>query len=543
MQGTRFEHSLGVMHIAGKILEELCREENYAGGRNLARDLFRQATRDYRVWIANRLPRKSELYRVLRLAALVHDIGHLPYSHTSEAAFERFLHGAIPSLNMRFHEIVGLEVLRQTRIINDLAVERGVLLVLLSDTEMGRTIGLDRTVFRLLKEIISGEVDADRADYLLRDGLNSGTGFGDYDIDRFVGSLRLAFIGEDLHTLADMRGLSSVESALLERYKLYKYVLWHHKVLLYDELAGRVIRAMFAEPSLAQTFFRHYRGRMTVYQKDLRRRIRSPLGRGGGLGSTPPFVLFRGDVIGRGRGYFELNVRALTNTPRGYFDDVWLVGMLRALVQPRVRHARPHPIDISLDALVERRECDIVLWKDYAEFIAVMGGIAVLAVANERLQRIVEPRIIEAEQAKTMFGTIRRNAEQPDPLWRSLEQELYLMIEERMTDRRRGTFGVLRKPGARFFGNMRDIHLVRRDGVVVNGVDVSPVLYRLDRLPNEVPIYAYVILPAGKASSVKTSAGRSRLMRRFQKSVVESLAELGEKPEYKVQVEQLLAEV
>jgi HD superfamily phosphohydrolase len=170
---TRFEHSLGVYHLADRALEHLGVEG-------------KQAER-------------------VRAAALLHDIGHGPYSHNIEALVHR--------QTGKYHDEVG-----------DLLASGEVARVL---TEHG--LHPDRITGLVAGEgefgqLVSGELDVDRMDYLIRDAHHTGVPYGAIDHDRLVRELR--FVDGDL--VLDEGNVQTAESLLLARALMNPTVYQHH---------------------------------------------------------------------------------------------------------------------------------------------------------------------------------------------------------------------------------------------------------------------------------------------------------------------------
>ncbi len=184
---TRFVHSLGAQHLAGVLLEHL---EKVNPGQITPEDA-----------------------RLVRYAALLHDIGHPPFSHALEndRVFANYHH----------HEKWGRMILEDPD--NDL---RQVLIELVGKDGLARMFSiLDGTCeFPVLHDIVSSQLDVDRLDYLMRDQINTGAKIGTFDVFRIFRSLR---IGEDGHLTVTSSGVAEVESYLMMRYHMYHNVYFH----------------------------------------------------------------------------------------------------------------------------------------------------------------------------------------------------------------------------------------------------------------------------------------------------------------------------
>jgi putative nucleotidyltransferase with HDIG domain len=179
---TRFEHSIGAAHIAGRIAERL---------------------------------ELGEDQEVLRMAGLLHDLGHGPLSHTSEELLERYLN--------RSHEDITLRLI-QSGEIGDLLSKHGV---------DPRTVVSVLSKKTDLSGLISGDVDVDRMDYLARDAYHTGVAYGVIDVDRLVNTLDLV----DDKLVVTARGLRAVEGLLVARFLMTPTVYLHR--------TSRIVDAMF----------------------------------------------------------------------------------------------------------------------------------------------------------------------------------------------------------------------------------------------------------------------------------------------------------
>ncbi|MDA1038391.1 MAG: HD domain-containing protein [bacterium] len=219
----RFSHVLGSMHVAGRLIGRMKKSlENSTI--QLGEDTWR------------------ELTQVMRLAGLLHDVGHGPFSHSSEEIFPKL--STLPLDNTWWKE--GERPVRQARhedysvlLIQTLA-EEGVL----SET-MARDVAslvheeitasewfedLEHEaphLQKMCKSLISGEIDCDRMDYLLRDSYYCGVAYGNYDLDWLISSLGFALHEGQLVLRISENGVRAFEDTLLARYHMIDQVYFH----------------------------------------------------------------------------------------------------------------------------------------------------------------------------------------------------------------------------------------------------------------------------------------------------------------------------
>ena len=183
-QHSRFEHSLGAMHIAGLAGETLLRK---------------------------RYINHAEMVQDLRLAALLHDIGHGPFSHLFEELLEYLCNTT--------HEELGKKIIMQSEIA-DILQRYG------SSAHQICQLSFGQSRVNFMNEIISGGLSADIMDYLPRDGLFTGAEYAKVDYHRLVSSLEVS-----RNRLAINRSaLNSLESMLISRYEMFKAVYFHKTV-------------------------------------------------------------------------------------------------------------------------------------------------------------------------------------------------------------------------------------------------------------------------------------------------------------------------
>ena len=194
---SRFGHALGAYHIACRVTE--------------------------------RLEIPAAIARDVKVAALVHDIGHGPFSHAWEVAFSGISHeqwGArIVEEDPELREILG-----------DLAPE-------LPAAQARFFAGTYRP--RFARKLVSSELDVDRMDYLLRDAHYTGVGYSAYDLEWILHALRIAPVadGDDSEDLVIdwRRGRYAVEQALFGRFYMYAQVYYHKTVRAAEQMFTRAM--------------------------------------------------------------------------------------------------------------------------------------------------------------------------------------------------------------------------------------------------------------------------------------------------------------
>jgi len=219
----RFEHSLGVMHLAGLVFDTVTAPVNV---HHLVRP---------------HMPGDHQLEywrRVVRLAALCHDIGHLPFSHAAEHALlpsgwnhERLTYDLVVSAEMSNILMNSVPPVRPDHVAK-IAIGPKKLSEFSDDVSF--------TVWEaLLSEIIVGDAfGVDRIDYLLRDAYHAGVVYGRFDHHRLLQTLRILPRTENESKEpwlgVEAGGLEAAEALSLARYFMYKQVYFHHVRRAYD---------------------------------------------------------------------------------------------------------------------------------------------------------------------------------------------------------------------------------------------------------------------------------------------------------------------
>ncbi|MBK9215068.1 MAG: HD domain-containing protein [Chloracidobacterium sp.] len=204
---SRFSHSLGAYHLAGRMLAKL----------------------------RSRYVISSEAELSVRVAALVHDLGHGPFSHVIESI-------------LGFHH-------------EDFTIQA----VLSRETTVGRLLheyspalaedvaSIIRGDFgpRALGQLVSSQLDVDRMDYLLRDSMMTGAKYGIYDLEWVIRSIEIDENADHLYVAA--RGKYAVEDYLQARYYMYRQVYFHRTLRSAEAVLRMLLKramALFAAGEL-----------------------------------------------------------------------------------------------------------------------------------------------------------------------------------------------------------------------------------------------------------------------------------------------------
>ncbi len=201
---TRFEHALGAYHLAGRTISMLQERGELEG---IAR----------------------EHLAVVRLAALLHDIGHYPFSHALEEA-------GLPS-----HEGLAAQHFQHPEL------RRALEAYGISSVEEALASLIAGTSDNPLRGLVAGSLDLDKIDYLTRDARMCGVPYGTVDVDRLIHSITVVGSSTtELRMGIHEKGLSALESLLFAKYQMYRNVYWHHAIRSATAMFKRLVRSAIA---------------------------------------------------------------------------------------------------------------------------------------------------------------------------------------------------------------------------------------------------------------------------------------------------------
>lgn len=191
---TRFEHCVGVMHLAGLMAENPYLSKHF----------------------------NEEQYQLIRIAALLHDVGHGPFSHVFEHLLVKFLH--------KTHEDINVWIVQKSEL-KDTIKKIGYN----PDEAAKLSVGwLHKPKRAFMDQIIRSAVDVDKLDFVVRDTYHTGAQYGYVDVIRLIQTLDIL----DQNLAVDLGALSALESFILARVESFKSIYFHR--------VGRAAQIMLA---------------------------------------------------------------------------------------------------------------------------------------------------------------------------------------------------------------------------------------------------------------------------------------------------------
>ena len=222
---SRFSHSLGVYEIARRLVTE-------------------------NGYVAKALTEKEKIY--VQIAALLHDIGHGPFSHVFESLIETS------------HEDMTMRLLVEPSDIHDLLEQ--------AEDGLGQTIASlisHRYPKPVCWQMVSSQLDCDRMDYLLRDAYFTGTKYGEFDLERILRTIRV--VNDQM--VVKQSGIYAIENYLMARFHMFWQVYYHINIRVFESmLVAWNKRVMMVETN--ESLILDYQ-RMIKDQRDLKAYITS----------------------------------------------------------------------------------------------------------------------------------------------------------------------------------------------------------------------------------------------------------------------------
>src|SRR5581483_12332512 len=224
---TRYEHSLGCYHLTVRALHALLQRGADGGLDGVS----------------------VSSIQTLIVAALLHDIGHYPFSHT----IEELGHPIIP------HEEVGRSMIEKGEIATVLEQDYRLSPERVADLIDPPRTGIKNADDELLSHLLSGALDVDKLDYLPRDARACNVPYGGVDVSRLLGALRVHDnVNGQRRIVVTHKGISPLHSLLHARQEMFDNIYWHHTSRAFQAMLVRAVQdALFAGTLNAERLVDH----------------------------------------------------------------------------------------------------------------------------------------------------------------------------------------------------------------------------------------------------------------------------------------------
>ncbi|MEX0799305.1 MAG: HD domain-containing protein [Bacteriovoracaceae bacterium] len=247
---TRYLHSIGVMEVVTRVFDQVFND--------------RPQNTDW-----------QRLRETVRLACLLHDIGHAPLSHTTEFVMPKVEELKLPKpfapkeSRQASHEDYTIKSIVDSSftdsfkdVIRRFGVDPFQIAALIigehSDSEYFSIDGIN--YFPLLHQLVSSEMDCDRMDYLLRDSYFCGVSYGKFDLDWIIDNLREAVVDKQAYLGISERAISTFDDFLLCRFHMFLMVYFHYKAVCLEKMLGRYFSTSNSEyliPANIEEYLEH----------------------------------------------------------------------------------------------------------------------------------------------------------------------------------------------------------------------------------------------------------------------------------------------
>lgn len=208
-QHSRFSHSLGSYFLANKVIQHLNSHKKIID---------------------------DDIKRLILTAALLHDIGHGPFSHI----FEEVLKDKNLKQSISSHEDWGWKIIEETNI-KEILLEKGKIKIQRLKEIFNKTY-----TPKIAFSIISSQFDVDRLDYLMRDSVMTGCRYARIDLEWIIRNLVAVAPDKSLPDNLDIaidgsRGISAIDQYLLGRFHNYKHIVYHKTVRAAEMMFKRIL--------------------------------------------------------------------------------------------------------------------------------------------------------------------------------------------------------------------------------------------------------------------------------------------------------------
>lgn len=225
---TRFSHSIGCFYVMKKMVEH-----------------FESFFKDLKIAIS-----REEKDTAL-LAALLHDIGHGPFSHAYEYIHPdpqknishedwttRIITDKNSQIYIRIVENFGKRI--PQKVANHIQIQRDI------KNKEQKKFEIEKVdLSSVLSSLISSQLDADRIDYLVRDSFHAGVTFGKIDISRIISSLAVTVYQDKYYVCIPEKYMEDIESYLLARYHMQKVVYYHEFKVQMEQIIKKIFRKAY----------------------------------------------------------------------------------------------------------------------------------------------------------------------------------------------------------------------------------------------------------------------------------------------------------
>jgi hypothetical protein len=240
-RNTRFSHSIGVLALIQKLLKNL---KELPSENNIKKPYDKLI---------------DEQKQLIRISGLLHDIGHLPYSHCTENVIKNYLITKFPGIksdlkgSLKFHEWLSGQIVRKTNIYNPISQNLSVQ----DDRNVICDIIKGNSKYNLFNQILHSELDVDRMDYLLRDSYSTGLNFGLIDLNQILRNLYVYECSPAMDpALRDVivcspKSINAIDNFYFARMFMFNSVYYHKTNSYYDYLLSKSYEISITSENLA----------------------------------------------------------------------------------------------------------------------------------------------------------------------------------------------------------------------------------------------------------------------------------------------------